>query len=61
MVKKPKSIIFVASLRFDLHHSPVHIVIAQKENFAKCDWPAQIFRRKEILKLKNFQLLTMIF
>jgi hypothetical protein len=23
----------------------------QKENFAKCDWPTQIFRRKKILKL----------
>ena len=29
---------------------------AQKENFVKCDWPTQIFRRKKILKL-----LTMIF
>jgi hypothetical protein len=38
----------------------------QQENFVKCDWPTQIFRRKKILKLKifscqNFQLLTMIF
>ena len=33
----------------------------QKENFVKCDWPTQIFRRKKILKLKNFRLLTMIF
>jgi hypothetical protein len=24
----------------------------QKENFVKCDWPTQIFRRKKILKLK---------
>jgi hypothetical protein len=26
----------------------------QKENFVKCDWPTQIFRRKNILKLKIF-------
>jgi hypothetical protein len=25
-----------------------------KENFVKCDWPTQIFRRKRILKLKIF-------
>ena len=25
-----------------------------KENFVKCDWPTQIFRRKTILKLKIF-------
>jgi hypothetical protein len=24
------------------------------ENFVKCDWPTQIFRRKKILKLKIF-------
>jgi hypothetical protein len=32
--------------------------IPQKENFVKCDWPTQIFRRFEV---ENFQLLTMIF
>jgi hypothetical protein len=26
----------------------------QKENFVKCDWPTQIFRRKKILNLKIF-------
>ena len=26
----------------------------QKENFVKCDWPTQIFRRKKNLKLKIF-------
>jgi hypothetical protein len=25
-----------------------------KENFVKCDWPTQIFRRKNILKFKIF-------
>jgi hypothetical protein len=27
----------------------------QKENFVKCDWPTEIFRRKKILKLKFFE------
>jgi hypothetical protein len=27
----------------------------QKENFVKCDWPTEIFRRKKILKLKIFR------
>jgi hypothetical protein len=26
----------------------------QKENFVKCDWPAQMFRLKKMLKLKIF-------
>ena len=25
-----------------------------EENFVKCDWPSQTFRRKKILKLKIF-------
>jgi hypothetical protein len=33
----------------------------QKENFVKCDWPTQIFRRKKILKLKIFLLSNDIF
>ena len=26
----------------------------QKEDFVKCDWPTQIIRRKQILRLKMF-------
>ena len=33
----------------------------QKENFVKCDWSTQILRRKKIIEVENFQLLTMIF
>ena len=33
----------------------------QKENFVKCDWSTQIFRRKKNFKVENFQLLTMTF
>jgi hypothetical protein len=33
----------------------------QKENFFKCDWPTQIFLWKKILKVENFQLLTITF
>ena len=29
-------------------------IFPQQENFVKCDWPTQIFRRKKILKLKIF-------
>ena len=31
------------------------------EKFVKCDWPTQIFRRKKVFEVENFQLLTMIF
>ena len=33
----------------------------QKENFVKCDWQRQIFRRETNFEVENFQLLTMIF
>jgi hypothetical protein len=31
------------------------------ENFVKCDWPTQVFRRKNVEVENCFQLLTMVF
>jgi hypothetical protein len=36
-------------------------IFPQKKNFVKCDWPTQIFCRKNNFEAENFQLLTMIF